>query len=135
MPLAPRIPPPLPAVPVLARTLTPVIEGMGIGDTGAGFELAEAVSTPDLAKATARIAIDELITTEEPMPAVAVATATVVAKAAPAIAVITGEAPSTAALSAEAKAIIERICWEIVPELAEVIIKEELQRLLKARNA
>jgi hypothetical protein len=67
--------------------------------------------------------------------AVAAATATVVAQAAPAIAATTGEAPSTAALSAEAKAIIERICWEIVPELAEVIIKEELQRLLKARNA
>jgi CheY-like chemotaxis protein len=130
---------PVPAVPVLARTLTPALEVMAIGDAdsaSAGFELAEAVSTPDLTKTTARIAIDELITTEEPpLPAVAVATATVVAQAAPAIAALTGEAPSTAALSAEAKAIIERICWEIVPELAEVIIKEELQRLLKARNA
>lgn len=153
-----RVPTPLPAAPVLARAPTPAIEAMGIGsnETGnAGFDLAEAVSTPhaDLAKTTARIAIDELVTAEElPQPvtvptappvaavapvaaAVAAATATVVAQAAPAIAASTGEAPSTAALSAEAKAIIERICWEIVPELAEVIIKEELARLLKARNA
>lgn len=133
----------MPAAPVLARAPTPAIEEMGVGSSDAGRDLAEAVSVVDQTRVTARIAIDELVTAEEPAQtavtvpagAVAAATAAVVAQAAPAIVASTGEAPSTAALSAEAKAIIERICWEIVPELAEVIIKEELQRLLKARSA
>ncbi len=38
--------------------------------------------------------------------------------------------PSQAALSQEARAIIERVAWEVVPELAEIIIREELKRLL-----
>ncbi len=68
-----------------------------------------------------------------PTPQVsAAAVETVVAAAAPAIAAVTGEAPSREALSTEARAIIERIAWEVVPELAEAIIKEELKRLLKA---
>jgi hypothetical protein len=37
-------------------------------------------------------------------------------------------------LSAEARQIVERIAWEVVPELAETIIREELARLLKARK-
>jgi CheY-like chemotaxis protein len=61
------------------------------------------------------------------------ATSAVVATAATAIAATTGEAPSREVLSMEARAIIERIVWEVVPELAELIIKEELARLLKAR--
>jgi CheY-like chemotaxis protein len=61
------------------------------------------------------------------------ATSAVVVNAATAIAATTGEAPSREVLSMEARAIIERIVWEVVPELAELIIKEELARLLKAR--
>ena len=61
------------------------------------------------------------------------ATSAVVSTAATAIAATTGETPSRDVLSMEARAIIERIVWEVVPELAELIIKEELARLLKAR--
>ncbi len=96
----------------------------------------------DLAKSTARIAYDDIARAEaaavDLTPSSASpftrATDAVVAAAGPAIAAATGEVPSQQALSAEAKAIIERIVWEVVPELAEVIIKEELQRLLKARG-
>jgi hypothetical protein len=42
--------------------------------------------------------------------------------------------PSAQALSAEARAIIERVAWEVVPELAEVIIRQELDRLIRARE-
>ncbi|MBM4280496.1 MAG: response regulator [Deltaproteobacteria bacterium] len=68
-----------------------------------------------------------------PAAAAAAVTAAVVAQAAPAIAAVTGAAPSAAVLTAEARAIVEKIAWEVVPELAEVIIREEIQRLLKAR--
>lgn len=138
---------PTPAAPVLARAPTPAIAAMGIGSS----VLAELSSfdfnaTNDDAKATARISMDDIRNAEAaarpPEPtsvapshaAITQATEAVVAAAAPAIAASTGEAPSMQALSAEARAIIERICWEVVPELAEVIIKEELQRLLKARG-
>ena len=40
-----------------------------------------------------------------------------------------------AALSAEAREIIERIAWEVVPQLAEVIIKEHVAELIKKNNA
>jgi len=150
----PTAPTPAPAAPVLARAPTPAIAAMGIGQSGlaelSSFDLGASVS--DDAKSTARISMDDVRTAEaaaakaamstaEAPPAAPVqaaitqATAAVVAAAAPAIAASTGEAPSKQALSAEARAIIERICWEVVPELAEVIIKEELQRLLKARGA
>ena len=55
-------------------------------------------------------------------------------RAAPAIAAATGAAPSREALGEEARQIVERIAWEVVPELAEVIIREEIQRLLKSRS-
>ena len=145
----PTAPTPAPAAPVLARAPTPAIAAMGIGQGGlaelSSFDLGAAVS--DDAKSTARISMDDIRTAEaaaaahastaeaDPAPAaITKATEAVVAAAAPAIAAATGEIPSKQALSAEAKAIIERIVWEVVPELAEVIIKEELQRLLKARG-
>jgi hypothetical protein len=31
--------------------------------------------------------------------------------------------------------VIEKIAWEVVPELAETIIREELERLIKERGA
>ena len=75
---------------------------------------------------------------DNPGPAASAATGggmvdAVVSAAAPAIAAATGAAPDRQALSAEVRAIVERIVWEVVPELAEAIIKEELQRLLKSR--
>ncbi len=141
----PATPTPSPAAPVLARAPTPAIAAMGIGSGLAELSSFDLGTASDDAKATARISMDSIRTaearaiasTDEAPPSeasFAMATAAVVAAAAPAIAAATGEAPSKQSLSAEARAIIERIAWEVVPELAEVIIKEELQRLLKARG-
>jgi CheY-like chemotaxis protein len=67
--------------------------------------------------------------------AAAAATAAVVEKAAPAVAAQAASsgngAPSEAAVSAAAREIIERVVWEVVPELAETLIREEIERLLK----
>lgn len=46
-----------------------------------------------------------------------------------------GEAALRAALSAASKDVIEKIAWEVVPQLAETIIREELDRLIKEREA
>jgi CheY-like chemotaxis protein len=45
-----------------------------------------------------------------------------------------GEAVLRAALSSAFREVIERIVWEVVPQLAETIIRENLERLLKARQ-
>jgi CheY-like chemotaxis protein len=62
------------------------------------------------------------------------ATELVADRAGSAITAATGAAPSREALGEEARQIVERIAWEVVPELAEVIIREEIQRLLKSRS-
>ncbi len=46
-----------------------------------------------------------------------------------------GEAALRAALSLASKEVIEKIAWEVVPQLAETIIREELDRLIKDREA
>jgi CheY-like chemotaxis protein len=70
----------------------------------------------------------------EPTTGVVAAGAARVAEAASrTIEATTGAAPSAEALSAAAREIVERIAWEVVPELAETIIREEIQRLLKER--
>jgi CheY-like chemotaxis protein len=46
-----------------------------------------------------------------------------------------GEAALRQALSMASKEVIERIAWEVVPQLAETIIREELERLIKDREA
>lgn len=38
------------------------------------------------------------------------------------------------ALTGASRELIERIAWEVVPQLAETIIREELERLIKARE-
>lgn len=98
----------------------------------------------DLSKSTAKLDLsaiaaadadaDELLPVNTVAVATAAVTAAVVSRAAPAIEAATGAAPSREVLTAEARTIIERIVWEVVPELAELIIKEELARLLKARG-
>lgn len=40
-----------------------------------------------------------------------------------------GEAQLRAALNAASKEVIEKIAWEVVPQLAETMIREELRRL------
>ena len=37
------------------------------------------------------------------------------------------------ALSKASREVIERVVWEVVPELAETIIRENLDRLVKSR--
>ena len=46
-----------------------------------------------------------------------------------------GEAHLREALSKASKEVIEKIAWEVVPQLAETIIREELDRLIKDREA
>ncbi len=46
----------------------------------------------------------------------------------------TGEAALREALSKASREVIERVVWEVVPQLAETIIRENLDRLVKARE-
>jgi CheY-like chemotaxis protein len=46
-----------------------------------------------------------------------------------------GEAVLREALSKASKDVIEKIAWEVVPQLAETIIRQELDRLIKDREA
>jgi hypothetical protein len=46
-----------------------------------------------------------------------------------------GEAHLRDALSRASREVIEKIAWEVVPQLAETIIREELERLIKDREA
>jgi CheY-like chemotaxis protein len=54
---------------------------------------------------------------------------------APALTAQNHEALLREALTKASKEMLERVIWEVVPELAETMIKEELQRLIKAREA
>jgi len=45
-----------------------------------------------------------------------------------------GEAALRAALSEASREVIERVVWEVVPQLAETIIRENLDRLVKQRQ-
>jgi hypothetical protein len=45
-----------------------------------------------------------------------------------------GEAALRAALSGASREVIEKIVWEVVPQLAETIIRENLDRLVKNRQ-
>ena len=46
-----------------------------------------------------------------------------------------GEAVLRNALSQASREVIEKIAWEVVPQLAETIIRQELDRLIKDREA
>jgi hypothetical protein len=107
--------------PPMARAPTPVASSIAdVGRITSKVDL-QRLASLDAAGVTAAKAIE-------------VATTAVVERAAPAIAAAgNGAGASKEAIGAEARAIIERIAWEVVPELAETIIREELQRLLKAR--
>jgi hypothetical protein len=45
-----------------------------------------------------------------------------------------GEALLREALSTASREVIERVVWEVVPQLAETIIREHLDRLIKDRE-
>jgi hypothetical protein len=55
-------------------------------------------------------------------------------EAAPAAAKDGGEALLREALSRASRDVIERVVWEVVPQLAETIIRENLDRLVKQRQ-
>jgi len=42
--------------------------------------------------------------------------------------------PEYAAIASLSREVIERIAWEVVPDLAEAIIREEIERLVAARG-
>jgi hypothetical protein len=50
------------------------------------------------------------------------------------VAELAGRGPEYAALATISREVIEQIAWEIVPELAEVIIRAELDRLVAERG-
>jgi len=47
------------------------------------------------------------------------------------LAAISEKGPEYAAIAKLSREIIEQIVWEVVPELAEIIIKEHVERLAK----
>lgn len=53
------------------------------------------------------------------------------AQASVASALAAGGVPSSDAVTAATREIIERVVWEVVPELAETLIREEIERLLR----
>jgi CheY-like chemotaxis protein len=52
----------------------------------------------------------------------------------PVVAVDGGEAALRLAISQASREVIERIAWEVVPQLAEVIIREHVERLVNERQ-
>jgi hypothetical protein len=46
-----------------------------------------------------------------------------------------GEAALRAALKNASQEVIERIAWEVVPQLAETILKEYVERTMREREA
>ncbi len=68
-----------------------------------------------------------------PAPAAAAEVAPRAPRAAPAA--DGGEALLREALSKASREVVEKIAWEVVPQLAELIIREELDRLIKEREA
>jgi hypothetical protein len=130
---------PVPVAPVAPVPVAPVVPIAARG-TNELMEISELDLVGDPDKTTAkRLSVDAVAAAaaapSTPAAAISRAVDVVVQAAAPAVAVANGGAPSKEVLTAEARAIIERIAWEVVPELAELIIKEELQRLLKAKGA
>ena len=47
---------------------------------------------------------------------------------------IAAKGPDYAAVAQLSREVIERIAWEVVPELAEVMIKQRLDELVRARQ-
>jgi hypothetical protein len=84
--------------------------------------------------AAAEVAAAEVATAEQaPAPSVDLAAT---AEPSPVAAPLDdgGEAQLRVALSQASREVIERIAWEVVPELAETIIREQLDRLVKSRE-
>ena len=50
------------------------------------------------------------------------------------IAVISARGPEYEAIAKLSREIIEQVVWEVVPELAEMIIRQEIDRLASAKK-
>jgi len=81
----------------------------------------------------AEVAAPELAPVHEFVPSPS-ATGHAPAVAAAPVAAEGGEAALRDALSKASREVIERVVWEVVPELAETIIRENLDRLVKSRQ-
>jgi CheY-like chemotaxis protein len=80
----------------------------------------------------------EVLAIDVPAPPAALALEVAPASPAPPVAPVPpadgGEAVLREALSRASREVIERVVWEVVPQLAETIIRENLDRLVKARQ-
>ena len=95
----------------------PAVEAGAYGDTDFGVEVPE----PDVPQF-------EMAPVTEPEPVAEQPAAPVVAQAAAVQAALTEE-QLREALAAASKDVIERIVWEVVPDLAEVLIKEAIRKI------
>ena len=123
-----------PPPPVPEPTLEPTLE---LEPAGTGFEpidlpAEEAGEPPELAPMHEFVP-PAATTGHQPAPAVVQGGAGVLAGQA--TRADGGEAVLREALSKASREVIERIVWEVVPQLAETIIRENLDRLMKARQA
>ena len=140
----PEVPPtptvssvPGPAAPATPRVYTPLPAVPGAGMPSFAPISDAAVRTTSLDR-DAMVEVAQVAQRAPPSATlVEQAAAVIVDKAAAALSTgaTDSAAPSQVALSAEARSIVERIAWEVVPELAEVILREEIQRLLAARKS
>jgi CheY-like chemotaxis protein len=105
-----------PAAPAVEVPEATVEESM-FGDTD--FAAAASTVVPEI----------ELAPVSEPEPVIEQAAAPAVVPAAPAAAAALTEDQLREALAAASKDVIERIVWEVVPDLAEVLIKEAIRKI------
>ena len=132
------IPPPPPPAPTPASTPAPapVVEPALELLAASGFEPidlpAEESAEPPLLAPMHEFVPPAATTGHRPAPAVEQGgSGVVVGRATPADG---GEAALRDALSGASREVIERVVWEVVPQLAETIIRENLDRLVKARG-
>ncbi|MFZ9887151.1 MAG: response regulator [Myxococcota bacterium] len=108
----------------LGAPLPPLNSAAGMASFTPTPEVSEPVAAPVVEAASAAV-----------VHTVEAAHATVVETASAALATTSEAVPSNEAISATAREIIERVVWEVVPELAETLIREEIARLLRERRA
>lgn len=107
-----------------------------------GRAASRAPATPATTQATQAPGIDleEAVPASagaEPRPPAAAPRPPAAAEAAPSAAQRApdgGEADLRAALSQASREVIERVVWEVVPQLAEILIREQLDRLVSERQ-
>jgi hypothetical protein len=140
LPAAALIPPPPPPAPtpVPAPALAPAAEVEPTLElmAASGFEPidlpAEEPAEPPLLAPMHEFVPPAATTGHQPEPGVVQGGAgVVVGRVTPADG---GEAALRDALSGASREVIERVVWEVVPQLAETIIRENLDRLVKARQ-